>query len=74
MTTSLQTITSPIAGLVAAVEVAEGGTVALGDTLIIVESMKMEIPVESEVAGTVRRMLVAVGEPVAEGQAIAEIG
>ncbi|NBB07955.1 acetyl-CoA carboxylase biotin carboxyl carrier protein subunit, partial [Pseudomonas monteilii] len=48
--------------------------VALGDTLIIVESMKMEIPVESEVAGTVRRMLVAVGEPVAEGQAIAEIG
>ena len=34
----------------------------------------MEIPVESEVAGVVRRMLVAVGEPVAEGQAIAEIG
>lgn len=74
MTTTTHTITSPIAGLVAAVEAAEGGAVALGDTLIIVESMKMEIPVESEVAGTVRRMLVAVGEPVAEGQAIAEIG
>lgn len=74
MTTTPNMITSPIAGLVAAVEAAEGGTVALFDTLIIVESMKMEIPVESEVAGVVRRMLVAAGEPVAEGQAIAEIG
>ena len=67
-------IQSPIAGLVAAVETAEGATVAVGDTLIIVESMKMEIPVESEVAGQVLRLLVAVGEQVAEGQAVAEIG
>ena len=37
MTTTPNLITSPIAGLVAAVEAAEGGTVALGDTLIIVE-------------------------------------
>lgn len=67
-------IPSPIAGLVAAVETAEGATVAVGGTLIIVESMKMEIPVESEVAGQVLRLLVAVGEQVAEGQAVAEIG
>lgn len=67
-------IQSPIAGLVAAVETAEGATVAVGGTLIIVESMKMEIPVESEVAGKVLRLLVAVGEQVAEGQAVAEIG
>ncbi len=67
-------IQSPVAGLVAAVETAEGATVAVGDTLIIVESMKMEIPVESEVAGRVLRLLVAVGGQVAEGQAVAEIG
>ena len=67
-------IQSPVAGLVAAVEAAEGATVAVGGTLIIVESMKMEIPVESEVAGQVLRLLVAVGEQVAEGQAVAEIG
>ncbi|MDR0225790.1 MAG: acetyl-CoA carboxylase biotin carboxyl carrier protein subunit [Burkholderiaceae bacterium] len=67
-------IESPIAGLVAAVETTQGAPVARGDTLIIVESMKMEIPVESEVQGQVLRLLVAVGEQVAEGQAIAEIG
>ena len=55
------TIASPIAGL-------DGG-----DTIIIVESMKMEIPVEAEAAGTVRKLLVAVGEQIAEGQAVAEI-
>ncbi|HRM95284.1 MAG TPA: acetyl-CoA carboxylase biotin carboxyl carrier protein subunit, partial [Alicycliphilus sp.] len=36
-------------------------------------SMKMEIPVEAEAAGTVRKLLVAVGEQIAEGQAVAEI-
>jgi len=35
--------------------------------------MKMEIPVEAEAAGTVRKLLVAVGEQIAEGQAVAEI-
>lgn len=67
------TIQSPIAGLVAAVEALEGAVIDVGATLIIVESMKMEIPVESEIAGVVRRLLVAVGDQVAEGQAVAEI-
>ena len=67
------TIASPIAGLVAAIEVAEGAAIEAGDTIIIVESMKMEIPVEAEAAGTVRKLLVAVGEQIAEGQAVAEI-
>ncbi|WP_027015699.1 acetyl-CoA carboxylase biotin carboxyl carrier protein subunit [Comamonas composti] len=66
-------IESPIAGLVAAVETAEGAQLAAGDTLIIVESMKMEIPVEAQTPGVVRRMLVAVGDQIAEGQAVAEI-
>ncbi len=67
------TIASPIAGLVAAIEAAEGAAIDAGATLIIVESMKMEIPVEAEAAGTVRKLLVAVGEQIAEGQAVAEI-
>lgn len=67
------TIASPIAGLVAAIEAAEGAAIEAGGTIIIVESMKMEIPVEAEAAGTVRKLLVAVGEQIAEGQAVAEI-
>ena len=67
------TIASPIAGLVAAIEAAEGAAIGAGRTIIIVESMKMEIPVEAEAAGTVRKLLVAVGEQIAEGQAVAEI-
>lgn len=66
-------IESPIAGLVAAVEATVGAAMEVGATLIIVESMKMEIPIESDVSGVVRRMLVAVGDQVAEGQAVAEI-
>ena len=62
------TIASPIAGLVAAIEAAEGAAIEAGDTIIIVESMKMEIPVEAEAAGTVRKLLVAVGEQIAEGR------
>jgi len=69
----MSTIESPIAGLVAAIETAEGAAIEAGATLIIVESMKMEIPVEAQAAGIVRKLLVAVGEQIAEGQAVAEI-
>ncbi len=69
----MTTIASPIAGLVAAIEAAEGTAIEAGAILIIVESMKMEIPVEAETAGTVRKLLVAVGDQIAEGQAVAEI-
>jgi acetyl-CoA carboxylase biotin carboxyl carrier protein len=41
------------------------------DTLMIVESMKMEIPVTAPVAGTVRQILVKEGEVVQEGQVVA---
>ena len=57
-----------ITGTVWKVEVSPGQTVAEGDTLLIVESMKMEIPVESPSAGTVREVLVAEGEAVQDGQ------
>jgi acetyl-CoA carboxylase biotin carboxyl carrier protein len=53
--------------------VAEGDTVADGDTLVILESMKMEIPVIAEVDGTVTKLGVTEGQVVQEGDLIAEI-
>jgi biotin carboxyl carrier protein len=52
---------------------AEGDTVADGDTLVILESMKMEIPVLAESAGTLTRLAVAEGDVVQEGDLIAVI-
>ena len=52
---------------------AQGDHVDDGDTLVILESMKMEIPVLAESAGTVTAMYVAEGDVVQEGDPIAEI-
>ena len=54
--------------------VAEGDDVEDGDTLVILESMKMEIPVLAEVSGKVSRLAVAEGDVVQEGDLIAVIG
>ena len=56
------------------VVVAEGAAVEDGDTLVILESMKMEIPVLAEVAGTVTKVAVAEGDVIQEGDLIAVIG
>ena len=53
--------------------VAEGDSVVDGDTLVILESMKMEIPVLTEVDGTVSKLAVEEGGLVQEGDLIAEI-
>ncbi len=50
---------------------AEGQQVDAGDTLVIMESMKMEIPVLAEEAGTVSKLHVAEGDVVQEGDLIA---
>ena len=55
------------------VVVAEGDTVQDGDTLLILESMKMEIPVLAEGDGTVRQLAVNEGDVVQEGDLIAVI-
>lgn len=47
--------------------VAEGDTVEAGQEVAILESMKMEIPVEAEVGGTVTKIHVEEGGPIAEG-------
>jgi acetyl-CoA carboxylase biotin carboxyl carrier protein len=53
--------------------VAEGDRVEDGDTLVILESMKMEIPVLAEDAGTVISLKVAEGDVIQEGHLIAVI-
>jgi acetyl-CoA carboxylase biotin carboxyl carrier protein len=52
---------------------AEGDTVADGDTLVILESMKMEIPVLAEGSGTLTKLAVAEGDVIQEGDLIAVI-
>ena len=61
-------VESEITGNVWKVEVSAGNEVAEGDVLIILESMKMEIPVESPVAGTVQDVLVQPEDQVEEDQ------
>jgi acetyl-CoA carboxylase biotin carboxyl carrier protein len=52
---------------------AAGDAVADGDTLVILESMKMEIPVLAEGGGTVTQLAVAEGDVIQEGDLIAVI-
>jgi acetyl-CoA carboxylase biotin carboxyl carrier protein len=52
---------------------AEGDAIGDGDTLVILESMKMEIPVLAEDSGTLTRLAVAEGDVVQEGDLIAVI-
>jgi acetyl-CoA carboxylase biotin carboxyl carrier protein len=52
---------------------AEGDAVADGDTLVILESMKMEIPVLAEAAGRISRLAVTEGDVIQEGDLIAVI-
>lgn len=54
------------------VVVSEGAQVAPGDTIVVLESMKMEIPIEAENAGTVR-LAVAEGDNIDEDALIATI-
>jgi biotin carboxyl carrier protein len=52
---------------------AEGDQIEDGDTLVILESMKMEIPVLAEEAGTLTKLHVAEGDVIQEGDLIATI-
>jgi acetyl-CoA carboxylase biotin carboxyl carrier protein len=60
-------VKSEIAGSVWKIEVAVGDAVGEEHPLVIVESMKMEIPILAPRAGVVREILVSEGEAIAEG-------
>jgi acetyl-CoA carboxylase biotin carboxyl carrier protein len=63
-------VESEVAGSVWKIEVAVGTTVGKGDVLIILESMKMEIPVESPASGVVEEIRVTLQDQVAEEQVL----
>ena len=67
-------VRSEIAGSVWKIEVAVGDAVAEEDALVILESMKMEIPLLAPKAGIVREILVVEGEPIAEGDIAVILG
>lgn len=69
----MSTIQSPVSGSVLRIEVQVGDKVSAGQTLAIIESMKMEIPVEAEAAGTVTVLHVQAGDHVDEDAAVVEI-
>lgn len=70
---SEQSVQSDIAGSVWKVEVKVGDRVSEDDTLIVLESMKMEIPVAAPCAGTILSLEVAEGDSITEGQLLAVI-
>ena len=61
-------VESEIAGSIWKIEVEAGKSVSEGDTLLIIESMKMEIPVVAPGDGTVAEILVKEQDAVGEGQ------
>jgi len=60
-----------VTGTVWKLERRAGERLAEGDTILIVESMKMEIPIEAPAAGMLAELRVAEGDSVAEGQVLA---
>ena len=70
---AIHRIQSLVTGTVWKLERQAGDLVAAGDTILIVESMKMEIPIDAPAAGTLRELLVAEGEGVSEGQVLAVV-
>jgi biotin carboxyl carrier protein len=64
-------VKSELNAIVWKIETAAGAVVNAGDTLIILEAMKLEIPVAAPRAGTVQTILVNEGQQVAEGQPLA---
>jgi biotin carboxyl carrier protein len=64
---------APMPGKVIQVAVSEGRTVEAGDTLVVLEAMKMEHAVEAAIAGVVTRVAVAVGDQVDTDQLLVVI-
>jgi acetyl-CoA carboxylase biotin carboxyl carrier protein len=63
-------VRADLVGNVLQVLVVPGATVAAGEPVVLLESMKMEIPVSSEVGGLVSDVPVAVGDVVQEGDVL----
>ena len=66
-------ITSEIAGQVWKIQTAVGQSVTTGESVMIMEAMKMEIPVEAPRAGVIMEISVLEGETIKEGQIVARL-
>jgi acetyl-CoA carboxylase biotin carboxyl carrier protein len=66
-------IKAEVTGKVWKLEAAAGASLAPGDVVMILESMKMEIPVEAPKAGRLATVTVAEGDSVKEGQVLARL-
>jgi biotin carboxyl carrier protein len=64
-------IVTEVAGRVCLLPVEAGCSVGEGDDIAFVEAMKMEIPIASPAAGTLKSLLVKIDDVVAEGQVLA---
>ncbi len=67
-------VAAHITGTVWKIEVQVGQQVSEGDTLVILESMKMEMPVEATEAGTVKEIRCKESQPVNEGDVLVVLG
>jgi acetyl-CoA carboxylase biotin carboxyl carrier protein len=67
-------VAAHITGTVWKIEVKVGQTVAEGDTLVILESMKMEMPVEATEGGVVKEIRCAEAQAVNEGDVLVVLG
>ena len=68
-----KTVTAPLPGSITKVSVKVGDTVAAGDTVLMMEAMKMENSITAEFAGTVKAVLCKEGDQVQSGQALVEL-
>jgi acetyl-CoA carboxylase biotin carboxyl carrier protein len=67
-------VTAHITGTVWKIQVNVGDSVAEEQSVVILESMKMEMPVESPAAGTVQSIAVKEGQAVEEGDVLLTLG
>lgn len=66
-------VRAPMAGKVIEISVQTGATVAAEDELIILESMKMEIPINAPVAGTIHELCVGVGDTIQDADLLVRL-
>jgi acetyl-CoA/propionyl-CoA carboxylase biotin carboxyl carrier protein len=66
-------VTSPMQGTIVKVVVEEGQEIAEGDTVVVIEAMKMEQPLKAHKSGTVTGLQAQVGETVTNGAVLCEI-
>jgi biotin carboxyl carrier protein len=72
-TDSLDAVASPIAGVVTEVRCKVGDALSAGDVVLVIEAMKMNNTITAPTAGRVKRIAVAAGDSVREGQTLVEL-